>query len=83
MPHWYSMNWDAVVSEGLECSVAFDAILEIAIPFAALSAEPGDSLQFAVKLTLPEGELIERWPPVGLISLVVPSGDYENKNWSV
>jgi hypothetical protein len=61
---------------------AVGKIVETAIPFADLLAQPGDSIEFSVSI-LKHGEELERWPRDSMLNIVVPSEDYAMEQWFV
>jgi alpha-amylase/alpha-mannosidase (GH57 family) len=63
-----------------EC--AFEEVLEIAVPFAALGFPPGTRLALAIHALRGEVE-IERLPRFGYVNLTVPDADFERLNWRV
>jgi alpha-amylase/alpha-mannosidase (GH57 family) len=56
-------------------------IVEVAIPFAAISAPPGSGVSFRVAVSRGDKE-IERRPARRAISLTVPGPDFEANMWS-
>ncbi|MFA4857941.1 MAG: glycoside hydrolase family 57 protein [Candidatus Margulisiibacteriota bacterium] len=61
---------------------AVGRIIEAAIPFADLAAQPGDSIEFSVSI-LKHGEELERWPRDSMLNVVVPSENYALEQWFV
>jgi alpha-amylase/alpha-mannosidase (GH57 family) len=69
---------DGAVGAG---ATAFGRILEVAIPWEALGARPGDRVVFVVE-RLEDGRAVERTPGEGEMELEVPSEDDVNWDWS-
>lgn len=63
-------------------TVAVKHIVEAAVPFSEIKAGPGDEVQFVIAVEKGGNEL-ERWPRGGSINFLVPTADYEEKQWSV
>lgn len=61
--------------------MAFDKILEIAIPFKLISVKPKDEIRFTISFERDE-VIVESWPRLGYISIFVPTAEYEALNWS-
>lgn len=61
--------------------MAFDKILEIAIPFEFISAKPKEEIRFTISFERNE-IVVESWPRSGYISIFVPTPEYEALNWS-
>jgi len=59
---------------------AWDDILEIKIPFAALGLKEGQELSFYVALTSAAGA-IERFPKTCMLQLLVPPEDADEQDW--
>ena len=71
--------WEATAAYD---SVQIGSIVEMAIPFAALSATPGQALSFAVHLM--KGEMEEdRFPKNGRVIINVPDENFDSIHWSV
>ncbi len=83
-----TINWKASIeSEGasrrdLNIRCAVKEIAEIAVPFSAVGALPGDELTFSLEIRA-DGLVQERWPRKGDIVLRVPDEDFERKHWLV
>lgn len=60
----------------------FDDILEISVPFSALSASPKDRLEVWISLKLND-MMIDRIPQRGYLVITVPSETFESENWYV
>jgi alpha-amylase/alpha-mannosidase (GH57 family) len=56
-------------------------IIEVAVPFGAIPAKSGDTVSFRIAL-LREGEVTEHRPVHEVISLRIPSPDFEAEMWS-
>jgi alpha-amylase/alpha-mannosidase (GH57 family) len=63
-------------------SVAVDLVVEAAIPFDWLGARVEQPIQFVVEL-FQEGQIRDRAPREGTITLARPSPDYERMMWDV
>ena len=63
-------------------SVAWDRVLELAIPFQILGCKPHDKVRFAVKVTK-NGDVIESIPEGSSIETTVPGPDFEQEEWCV
>lgn len=63
-------------------SVAMEEILELAVPWNALGAAPGDEVRFYVEVRR-DGEPHERTPRGFALGFHVPSEDFESREWSV
>jgi alpha-amylase/alpha-mannosidase (GH57 family) len=61
---------------------AFQEVLELSIPFAAVGLGPGDKLALAVHVLRAMVE-VERLPRYGFVTLAVPDADFEGVNWRV
>jgi alpha-amylase/alpha-mannosidase (GH57 family) len=62
--------------------VAFQEVLEAAVPFAALGLAPG--VKVALSLHLLRGEVeVERMPRYGYVTFSVPDADFERIHWRV
>lgn len=61
---------------------AFQEVLEISIPFAALGVTAGDKVALAVHVLRSMVE-VERLPRYGFVNLAVPDADFEGLNWRV
>jgi hypothetical protein len=72
-------NWEEV--KKLD-SFGLDKIIELAVPFADIGANPGDEVQFFITVLKDDNEL-ERWPRGGVISLKAPTESYESEQWSI
>jgi alpha-amylase/alpha-mannosidase (GH57 family) len=57
-------------------------ILEAALPFDALGAKTGDTVDFFVSLSR-DGRELGHWPERGFLSVMVPAEDFEEKSWSI
>lgn len=57
-------------------------ILEVGISFADIEANPGDQLQFGV-IVEKDGNELERWPRGGMLTVCVPTENYELEQWSI
>lgn len=62
--------------------VAAKDIIELAIPFEHLGAIPGQEVQFVV-LVRGNGQELERCPPWGYLSFIVPTEEFEAFMWQV
>jgi hypothetical protein len=62
--------------------VAFDKILELAIPFSALTWTPQERVALFVQLIESDVEL-ERHPEMGTLAFTVPDEQFEVENWRV
>ena len=60
--------------------VAFDKIVELAVPFADLKLAAGDAAEFYIEARR-EGELVQRAPEVQNISFTAPSRDFDMIMW--
>ncbi len=67
---------------GTTVAVATGQILELAVPFARLDRQPGESIRFYVELLKGETSL-DRAPREGIFELSVPSADFERIMWQV
>ncbi len=56
-------------------------ILEVGIPFTALTAEPGAHVAFFVALHL-DGTELERYPSHRPLEVIVPTADFDAYNWT-
>jgi len=63
-------------------TVAFDRVLEMAIPFNRLGLEPNTTLHFQIIIQSQDHE-IERCPAAAPVLLTVPTSDYEKSLWLV
>jgi alpha-amylase/alpha-mannosidase (GH57 family) len=63
-------------------TAAFAKVLELAIPFAALSLAPGTAAAMAVHALRGEVE-VERLPRTGFVTFSVPDEDFERVHWRV
>jgi len=70
------------LSNGTTVAVATGQILELAVPFARLDRQPGESIRFYVELLKGETSL-DRAPREGIFELSVPSADFERIMWQV
>lgn len=61
--------------------IAFDKILEIAIPLELISAKQKDEIRFTVSFERNE-IIVESWPKSGYISMIIPTKEYEALQWS-
>jgi len=61
--------------------IAYDRILELAIPFEFLSAKQRDEIRFTISFER-DGVIVESWPRLGYISIFVPTPEYEAMQWS-
>ncbi|MBK9516015.1 MAG: glycoside hydrolase [Anaeromyxobacter sp.] len=61
---------------------AFQEVLEISIPFAALGVGPGDKVALALHVLRSMVE-VERLPRYGFVNLAAPDADFEGVNWRV
>lgn len=61
--------------------IAFNKILEIAIPFELISAKEKDEVRFTISFERNE-IIVEEWPRLGYISMFVPTPEYEALKWS-
>jgi alpha-amylase/alpha-mannosidase (GH57 family) len=61
-------------------AVALEAV-ELAIPFSVIQAAPGQKFSFRISV-LRDGEVVERRPFHDVISLSVPTQDFEAEMWS-
>jgi alpha-amylase/alpha-mannosidase (GH57 family) len=61
---------------------AMESTMEIAIPREEIGGEPGQAAAFAVAVSA-NGDLLERLPDSGQISLAIPGPDFGLENWSV
>jgi alpha-amylase/alpha-mannosidase (GH57 family) len=67
---------------GSTIQVACGTILELALPFSRIQAEPGDPIRFYVELLKGETSL-DRAPREGILELAAPSPDFERIMWQV
>jgi hypothetical protein len=78
--------WDAIADRCVRASESsqtrYDRILELTIPYADLSWESGDAVQFFVQI-LQGGVELERHPGVGTLNFTVPDEQFEVENWRV
>jgi len=65
-----------------DIKVAALKIVEISIPFERLSAKENDRINVILTVFKGDNE-IERWPPMGVISVTVPSENFESVMWQV
>ncbi len=72
---------DGVVGGG-EMSAAMQQVIEVSVPFGALSAESGQQVVFHLQLRFEDGWL-ERYPENQEIRLSVPAADFASRNWFV
>lgn len=77
---WLARGEETTLPEGIE--VGIDRIAEFAIPFAALGALPGQTVQFYVEL-LENQQSRDRAPREGTIQLTCPTPDFERIMWDV
>ncbi len=63
-------------------SIAWNKILELAVPFADLGFRPGQEVQFFTSLKNDRIEII-RLPRESTLSFTVPHKDFENEMWMV
>lgn len=63
-------------------SVAFDQVVELAVPYSMLELLAGDELYFYAALEV-NGREIERCPGRAPLRLEVPTADFETKMWMV
>lgn len=71
--------WEPLATYDKVCA---NSIVELAIPFEALNASPGQALWFVVRLM--KGEIEEdRFPKNGRVLIYVPDENYDSINWSV
>ena len=71
--------WEATATFDL---VRVGSIIEVAVPFTALSVTPGQPLWFVVHIM--KGEMEEdRFPKNGRVLVYVPDANYDSTNWSV
>ena len=61
---------------------AFEDVLELSIPFAALGLAPGDKVALAVHVLRSQVE-VERLPRYGFVNVTVPDRDFEGVHWRV
>ena len=61
---------------------AFQEVMELSIPFAALGVSAGDKVALAVHVLRSMVE-VERLPRYGFVNLAVPDADFEGLNWRV
>jgi len=71
-----------VEAEGKAIGVGLDKIVELAIPFAALGVDVGESMQFFIDLMQGE-QSRDRAPREGTIHVTCPSADFERITWDV
>ena len=62
--------------------VAYDRVIEIAVPLASIGAIAGGNVDFAVRMFAGEVEN-DRYPRNGTVRVGVPSEDFERVNWWV
>ena len=62
--------------------IASDEIVEVKIPFTAVTAKKDESVRFIIALEK-DGGLVERWPSRGYVSFEVPTEDFDLLNWYV
>ena len=62
--------------------VAADRVVELALPLAALAAEPRQALDVSLTMEF-AGRAVQRLPRVGALSLVVPWEGWDAGDWSV
>ncbi len=70
------------ITGDVPAEAGFADILEIAMPFAALGASPGDRLEVWISLKISD-MLIDRIPQRGYLVVTVPSETFEAENWMV
>jgi hypothetical protein len=62
--------------------VAFDAVMELELPFAAVGLVPGERV--ALSLHVLRGDVeVERLPRYGYVAFTVPDPDFERIHWTV
>jgi alpha-amylase/alpha-mannosidase (GH57 family) len=77
-----------VFSDGEELSthdaieIASDEIVELKIPFSAMSAKKEETVRFFISL-MKDGAPVERWPSKGYVSYQVPTEQFDLINWYV
>jgi hypothetical protein len=62
--------------------VAFRKVLEVSIPFEAISCDSDDRLDFFLTIQ-PPGHIGERWPVYGAFSAELPGTDFRVRMWEV
>jgi alpha-amylase/alpha-mannosidase (GH57 family) len=73
---------DGKLDSPVEVRAAFGEIFEAAVPFAAIGALPGQTID--VSLSVREGDVIvERIPARGILKVKVPSETFETEMWHV
>jgi alpha-amylase/alpha-mannosidase (GH57 family) len=63
-------------------SIAASDIIEMAVPFNCIGANPKEEVQFFITVKRAEAEL-EKWPYRGFMSFTVPTEDFEAIMWHV
>jgi len=61
---------------------AFDEVVELGVPFAAMGWRPGGEVHLFVRV-LEDGGERERWPVQGYLAVHLPDADYEAARWYV
>jgi hypothetical protein len=59
---------------------AWDEVLELKVPFAALGVQQGQELSFHVAVTSPGGAT-ERFPRTCALQITVPSENVDEQEW--
>jgi alpha-amylase/alpha-mannosidase (GH57 family) len=62
--------------------VAFRKVLEISVPFEAVSCDSDDQLDFFLTIQ-PQGHIGERWPVYGTFAAELPGSDFRDRMWEV
>lgn len=63
-------------------AIAYDRLVELAIPLADLGLQAGSHLDFTVRVLVAQTE-IDRYPRNGTVRVDVPTPDFERLNWWV
>ena len=77
-----SDNDDKPLKSNSNIQIASDEIVEVKIPFTAVTAKKDESVRFIIALEK-DGGLVERWPSSGYVSFEVPTEDFDLLNWYV
>ena len=78
----WSSTTEVFQQVGRYTTVAFDQIVELAVPFKDLALQPGQNFSLSLVLT-EEGLEIERYPRHHAVALTVPDRNFEAKMWRV
>jgi len=62
-------------------TASMNKILELAVKFEAIRANPGESLKILTGIEQ-DGQIIERCPEFGPVQITLPDSDYESRLWT-